>query len=336
MPLPHPFLGRPEQAASLRLVEVADGPGRGVRLLLGLTAAGLSFEIAVDRGFDISDARLRGRSLCYHGPGGLRAPGLTPPRGAESWLRGFTGGLLMTGGLDHVGAAAEDDAARFAYPGRTSESFPLHGRLTHEPARLVGHGHDDGLLWAEGEIRQAMLYGEALVLRRRIEAPEDGTALRLVDRIENRGAAPSPLMMLYHCNLGWPLLSPGGRIAVRTVAERPVGDWDGAGWREVPPPAEGFLEEVMELRPAAEGDRATATLQNGERDLALSLEWDAGAMPWLFAWRQFAPGTYVLGLEPSTVPALPRAEARAAAPVLAPGESRTHRLSFAATETRGR
>jgi hypothetical protein len=166
------------------------------------------------------------------------------------------------------------------------------------------------------------------VLRRRIEAAEDGTTLVLTDRIANAGAAPAPLMMLYHCNLGWPLLSPGGRIEGEMASERAVGAWEGRGWRDVPEPRPGFREEVMELRPA--GPDAEVSLRDGAGDLSLTLRWDGAALPFLFDWRQFAPGTYVLGLEPSTVPARPRAEARRAAPVLAPGETRTHRLSFTA------
>ncbi|UXN76060.1 aldose 1-epimerase family protein (plasmid) [Devosia sp. A8/3-2] len=40
--------------ADIRMLQVEDGPGRGQRLLVVRNAAGIGFEIAVDRGFDIS------------------------------------------------------------------------------------------------------------------------------------------------------------------------------------------------------------------------------------------------------------------------------------------
>ena len=323
-----PLLGHPHQAAGTRLLSIEDGPGRGMRLLQGWTAGGLSFDVLPDRGFDVHDARLGGRALAFHGPGGLRAPGLYEPRGMESWLRGFSGGLVMTGGLDHTLGPAEDDAVRFAYSGRTSERFPLHGRLTGEPATLLGHGASGGMVWAEGEVRQAMLFGENLRLHRRIEA--SGATLTLSDTLTNEGAAESPVPVLYHCNLGHPLLAPAGRIRVRAREMRTAGGFDPEGWDRIPEPRPGFREEVVEIVPEPRAGRAECLLANAGGDLALRLSWDADVLPWLFLWRQFAPGTFVLGIEPSNVPAAARADIRERGlmPMLAPGGTRKTGLRF--------
>ncbi|KIT14952.1 DUF4432 family protein [Jannaschia aquimarina] len=327
---PSPLIGRQSQSFGIRLVTLEDGPGRGVRLLQGWTEAGLSFEIVVDRGFDIGDARLGARALAFHGPGGIRAPGLYDPHGTEAWLRGFTGGLLMTGGLDHVGGGAEDDASRFAYPGRDRETFPLHGRLTGEPATLRAYGAEDGRLWAEAEVDQAMLYGERLRLIRRIEAED--TTITVTDQVTNLGRATNPVPMLYHCNLGWPLLAPGGRLHLEAEEVRACGEFDTEGWNRVPEPRDGFVEEVLEIRPKIRSGRAESLLVNADRDLALRQSWDAREMPWLYLWRQFAPCTFVMGVEPSNVPALSRADLseRDLMPTLEPGQSRTTSLSLTA------
>ena len=285
----------------------------------------------VDRAFDIHDARLQGRALAFHGPGGLRAAGLHEPRGMEGWLRGFSGGLVMTGGLDHTLAPAVDDAGRFAYPGRAEEVFPLHGRVTGEPATLRSYGTADDLIWAEGEVRQAMLFGENLSLLRRIEVDVGGTAIRLTDRLRNLGAAESPAPILYHCNLGWPLVAPGGRIHVRGEA-RACGDFDPSGWDHIAEPREGSEEEVMEITVSSAGGWASALVADAAGTLALRQDWDASALPYLLIWRQFAPGTFVLGMEPSNVPALSRAamRERGLMPVLAPGEVRITGLTLTA------
>ena len=332
--------GREEQAFGVRLVELADGPGRGVRVLEFRTMAGLAFEVIVDRAFDIGAASIGGRGLSYASPVGVQGPWFREPHGMESWLRGFGGGLLTTGGLDHTMGPAEDDAARFAYSGRAREAFPLHGRLNGEPARLAGYGArwegDACTLWAEGVVRQASLYGENLEMTRRVECDADGAEIRIADVVANLGAAPQPSMSLYHVNLGWPLIAEGARIVAPAESVRPRGGFDASGWDRVPAPRAGFAEEVIELRPRVRDGRAHAAVVSAGADLMLVESWDAAELPWLLVWRQFAPGTYVLGLEPSTNAAADRHAARDSGElkVLEPGESRRFSLRLGAVAGR--
>ena len=69
------------------------------------------------------------------------------------------------------------------------------------------------MLWAEGEVIQAAVFGEQLALRRRIEADLGGTALRITDTVTNTGATPCPHMLLYHCNIGFPVVDAGAELA---------------------------------------------------------------------------------------------------------------------------
>ena len=69
-------------------------------------------------------------------------------------------------------------AERYGYPAREAVDQPLHGRSPMTPARLVGYGSrwegDECVLWAEGEVVQAAMFGEDLHLFRRIEARVGG------------------------------------------------------------------------------------------------------------------------------------------------------------------
>ncbi|MCV5755235.1 DUF4432 family protein, partial [Escherichia coli] len=80
--------------------------------------------------------------------------------------------------------------------------------LPYTPARLLAYGEDwereEPVLFCEGEVVQARYGGEALRLRRRIEAPIGGGEIRIEDTVDNLGAEPSPQAMLYHFNLGFP------------------------------------------------------------------------------------------------------------------------------------
>jgi hypothetical protein len=188
-------VGRLDQLAGVQLVEASDGAERGVRLLRFRTGAGFEFDVLVDRGFDIGRAWLGGRPLSWWSPVGLISPWLHDSAGIE-WFRGFPGGLVSTCGLDHTLLGGTDDSTVFNYPHRRTETYGLHGRYTGLPARLAGYGaswhQDECVLWAEGEVIQAALFGEQLVLHRRIEADLGGTALRITDTVTNTGATACP------------------------------------------------------------------------------------------------------------------------------------------------
>ena len=172
-------VGRLEQLAGVQLTQAADGAERGVRLLRFATGAGFDFEVLVDRGFDIGRAWLGGRPLAWWSPVGLIGPWYYEPAGI-GWFRGFPGGLVSTCGLDHTLLGGTDDSTVFNYPHRQTETYGLHGRYTGLPARLAGYGTrwdgDDCVLWAEAEVGQMAVFGEQLVLTRRIEADLGGSS----------------------------------------------------------------------------------------------------------------------------------------------------------------
>ncbi len=193
-------VGRLEQLAGVQLVEAADGAERGVRLLRFATGAGFDFDVLVDRGFDVGRARLGGRPLSWWSPVGLTGPWYYEPAGI-GWFRGFPGGLVSTCGLDSVQLGGTDDATVFNYPHRRTETYGLHGRYPGLPARLAGYGAawagDECVLWAQGEVLQAAVFGEQLQLSRRIEADLGGTSVRITDTVTNVGATACPHMLRY-------------------------------------------------------------------------------------------------------------------------------------------
>jgi hypothetical protein len=107
--------GALEQLAGVELLEYADGPPRGVRVLDFRTGTGLGFRVAVDRGFDLLAADYRGVPLGWRSPTGPRHPGLASVEENRGWgfLRSFTG-LLATCGLDHALAPATSSLAHYS------------------------------------------------------------------------------------------------------------------------------------------------------------------------------------------------------------------------------
>jgi Domain of unknown function (DUF4432) len=315
--------GNLSQVAGVRLSELADGFERGVRALDFNTGSGLAFTVLADRGMDIGAAAFQGAALAWHSAAPHAAPAFYDAAG-NGWLRGFAGGLVVTCGLTHYGAAGPDG----------EEMLGIHGPASYIPATHVAYGGDwqDGFytLWCSGEVRQAGALRENLVLRRRITTWLGESRLHIDDTVTNEGFQATPLMLLYHCNFGFPLLSADSEMIVRSrVAPR---DPDAArglsDCLRFQPPTPGYREQVFYHTLVADPEGyAEVRLANrrfaGGRGLGVGLRFRVAELPCLNEWKMMQPGNYVCGLEPGTNWVGGRAEERAAGRLrlLEPGAS---------------
>jgi hypothetical protein len=337
--------GRLTQFGGVRLVTAGDGAERGLRLLDFRTGSGLCFTVLVDRAMDIGDLSHSGRAIGWHSPTGFRHPGLHEPEGEGGlgWVRSFSG-FLATGGLDHILGPEEVEAGSYNYPRRATVRHGLHGRIGGTPARLTGYGErwegDRCILWAEGVVTQAAVFGEVLELHRRIEADLGGNELRLTDRVVNAGFARTPHMMLYHVNVGYPVLDEGARYLapVRQVvwaSHAPDLAAQGAGYRICPPPIPDFREQVWQHHMATDArGLVPVALVNDRIGLGILVETRADQLPCALHWQNFREGNYVLGIEPLTHHVLGNRFARDRGEMiwLTHGEDRRYDLRFVALD----
>jgi Domain of unknown function (DUF4432) len=331
-------VGRLQQVAGVRLVELADGGERGVRALEFRTGTGFAFDVLVDRAMDVGRCEHNGRALGWQSATGFPGPWSYEPEGL-GWLRGFGGGLLTTCGLDHTLFMAEDTAAQYHYPPKETERFGLHGRVSYLPARLTGYGErwegDACTLWAEGEVTQAAVFGERLRLRRRIEARVGESRLRLHDEVENVGFDRTPHMYLYHVNVGFPVLDEGAELLVPATNPTPRGDHPVEGYRRFHGPTPGYVEQVTEHEVAAEADGSVpVAVVNRALGLGAYEVFDRNQLPFHFVWRMLGQGTYAVGIEPSTNRTAGRLDARERGELieLEAGERRSYDLELGALD----
>jgi Domain of unknown function (DUF4432) len=327
-------VGRLDQVAGVRLVELADGPERGVRVLEFRTGSGFAFEVVVDRAFDIGRCEHRGRSLAWTSGVGFTGPWFYEPEGL-GWFRTWGGGLLTTCGLDHALFMATDTAEQYHYPARATEEYGLHGRVSNRPARLVGYGErwegDECVLFAEGEVLQAAVFAERLLLRRRIEARVGESRLTVHDTVENVGFDRTPHMLLYHVNVGFPVVDEGSELVAPATAVAARGDYPAEGYATLAAPEAGYVEQVFEHELAAE-EAGTAPVAVVNRRLAIGVYevFRLEQLPHHFVWRMLGEGTYVVGIEPCTNRTAGRLDARERGELieLAPGERRSYELEL--------
>lgn len=304
--------GALSQFAGVRLMTLGDGLERGIRMLEFRTGTGLRFTALVDRALDIADCEFRGMSIGWHSPAGFRHPGLHEyeGEGGLGWLRSFSG-LLVTCGLDHILFMDEEPADHFLYKPRTTVRHSIHGRVSTIPARLTGYGErwegDDCILWCEGIVSQAAVFGEHLELTRRVEARVGTNEITLRDRVVNRGFYRTPHMLLYHINVGHPLLADGSRFVA------PIADvlWashhgeayerQGVGYRRLSGPRPGFHEQVWQHEMAADTEGAVpVAVVNDALGLGFEVLTQKSQFPCFLEWQNFQEGLYTLGIEPAT------------------------------------
>ncbi len=312
--------------ADARLVVVDNGPGRGQRLLLLRNAAGVTLEIAVDRGFDLAALTFRGVNIGWNSPTGLPKPGFPHDAEAGLGLLRNIDGFLVTCGLDNHGLPAEGPSDHLAYPIRKSVHYPLHGRISGLPATLIGYGVSDGeapVVWCEAEVRQAAVFGEVLVLRRRVELSLFEAKITLSDTVSNRGFRPARHGVLYHFNAGFPFLDEGVQL---TGALEALKD----DWARSPPIAADGAEEIVDLiEPQADAQgQVSMGLHNPALGVTLSIAFQKSQLPKLALWRCWQAGLYVVGVEPCThlEPAAQAYSPEARGSFLDPGQARSYDL----------
>src|SRR5439155_12100220 len=152
------------QIAGVRLIELADGKERGSRAAEIKTGSGLSFTVLIDRGLDVSTAEFNGKALAWRSMTGDAHPAFFEPEGL-GWLRTFFGGLLVTCGLNWMGAPCHDEEAG---PKRLGpRDLGLHGRISHTPAAAVyadaAWEGNEYRIWIRGRMRESLVFGEDLL-----------------------------------------------------------------------------------------------------------------------------------------------------------------------------
>jgi hypothetical protein len=254
------------------------------------------------RGMSIWRMESAGIRFAWHSPVvGPVHPSRVPifdPNGI-GWLEGFDE-LVVRCGLESNGAPEHDQKGQLVYP--------LHGRIGNLAADSLSIEYDEasGRLDVIGEVIESRLFIKRLRLRSRIRFHAGSADVELLDDVTNDLSQPATMQLLYHINVGEPVLGEGAVLEAPLESLAPK-DTLSAGeiqkWNEFGPPEDGYGERVYFARLRADDASMTsAMLRSPDSRYALGVTFNTNGLPRFVLWKNTAAESdgYVTGLEPAT------------------------------------
>ncbi len=282
------YIGHDSQLCTVEEVRLVGGKGDGMRLFQLRNSAGLEMTIAADRCADIYRLIYKGDNLGYFSPCGYVAPAYYDSDG-DGFLKSFTAGFLTTCGLTAVGSPCIDDGER----------LPLHGTIGNTPCEHIWWTEDDDNLYIHAQIKDARIFKRKLLLSRTIAVSKNESVFAVTDTVKNYGDTEVPLMLMYHMNMGYPLLSENAVVKVSSVKVAPRNEHaakDLDTWNKMLPPTPGFEEQCYYH--SFEGAEGSASIYNPDIRKGLEICFDPRNLNHFTQWKMMGYRDYVLGLEP--------------------------------------
>lgn len=287
--------GSMQQVMNVRPVTYDEGRARGMKAY-EVKNGPLRFTVTADKCMDIADVSFLGHNISFLSKPGLMGRNHYDTNGAEA-QRSIMGGMLFTCGLENICAPCRVDG----------KDYPMHGRIRTTPAEHVCADAcwegDDYTVTLSGEMREAELFGENLVLRRKITTLYGQNRICIEDEITNEGFRTEPMMLLYHMNVGYPLLCEDSEIVIPTRKVTPRDEtaaMNVMGWNKMEAPKDNEPEYVFlhEMAADKEGNTFAAIINEG-LGIGLKIEYNLRELPYFMQWKSIASGDYVVGLEPA-------------------------------------
>lgn len=264
------------QVCSLRRYELTEGKERGLRVL-DCDNGRIRFLLNESKALDMMQLYDRGVNVSFISKNGFTARETDFPKR-------FEGGMLYTVGLDSAGAR---------------EGFPLHGSFHNIPARVLEAVCDENGIRVVAEIEDTELFGKNLVLRRTVESEAGSDSVTVTDVLQNRGAREEDYCLLYHVNVGYPMLDEGAELVDDAEEVIPRTAW-----------AEKHMKDRRKMTALVPNQEEMCyflrlktpkvTLVNPKLGRKFTLAWSGDALPHFVEWKSMASCDYALGLEPCT------------------------------------
>ena len=289
------YTGSLQQAAYIRPITYTEGRSRNLNAF-DVKNGKISFRVLADKCLDVSEFSYAGINISFLSKPGLQGLGHYDTNGLEA-QRSIMGGFFFTAGLENIGGPCNINGV----------DYPMHGRIRTTPAEHLSSDsfweNDNYHIKISGEMREAALFGENLVLRRSIETFYGSKSFTLTDEFENEAFRDEPFMLLYHINLGWPFLNENTKFYIPTKKITPrnsdaEGHEDKYNIMEAPKDNEPEYVFFHDIKSDSYGNTEVVAV-NPDLKLGLKISWNIKFLPHFLQWKSIASGDYVVGLEPA-------------------------------------
>lgn len=289
------YVSNMRQIAGAERLCAAEGNAEGAKLIRAYNGSGIEFTVIESRCMDMLSLSYKGIPMNFLSKNGLVYPVRYQPYDAEDTLKYLTGGMFYTCGTANVGWECIDGGQKQANHGRIKS---MSATNTTAKAMWI---EDDYAIEISGEMRETSLFGENVVLRRKIQMKAGENRIRIIDEIENESFTVQPFMYMYHMNLGFPMIdretevfTQKAMITVRDkVMEMFIPDYKKIEGPEYPG------KEICLMHEFEEKGMVTSGVFNHRLGIGFYVKQDTHVMPFLHEWKTNIAGTYALGLEPA-------------------------------------
>ena len=264
------------QIASLRRYTLTEGAGTGLDVI-DCDNGNIRFLINVSKACDIMQLYHQGQNMSFVSKNGFT-------KREVPFINRFEGGMIYTCGLDSVG-------------GR--EGYELHGTVHNTPAEIIRADVNEDRIVVEALVRNTALFGQNLLLKRTISSAIGSDSVCVEDELCNLGFEAADYCLLYHINVGYPMLDEGAHIE--------------ADVRKCTPRNEAAIEKEsskFEMSDSAVGadelcyfldlNKPEVSLVNNKIGKKFTVSYCGETLPDFLEWKSMASGDYALGLEPCT------------------------------------
>lgn len=264
------------QIASIRRYTITSGVSQGLNVI-DCDNGKLRFILNESRCLDVMQLYHEGQNVSYVSKNGFTNKTCGFPYR-------FEGGMIYTCGFEGIGDV----------PG-----LEPHGTIHLQSADIYRLECNEKGLFIEANVYFTRLFGRNLILNRKIFTAINSETLSVEDTLINNGLSEQDYSLLYHVNVGYPMLDEGAKliddpidIIGRTpLAEERMKDRTITG---APVPLDDETCFFLKLK------TPKSTLINEKIGKKFTLEYSGDTLPYFIQWKSLRSEDYALGLEPAT------------------------------------
>ena len=264
------------QKAYIRRYTLTDGKENGIKVV-ELDNGSLRVLLNESKGLDVMQLFHNGVNISFVSKNGFTARDI-------DFMNRFEGGMLYTCGFDSIG---------------DRKGFTVHGSYHTYPASVISINESETELEVVAQVEITSLFGENLLFRRKVVLPIDSEKLIVDDELINRGTKDENYCILYHVNLGYPMLDEGVKIVadLESVVPRTLyAEKKMANYNVFEAPIDNEEETCYFLKTKND----SIAVENQKLGKRFTLKYSKDTLPCVVQWNSPASQDYALGIEPAT------------------------------------